>query len=470
MPNSKHIWKKLLKKVTQRIFTGRGRVPKCKWFPATLIIQNNNIAYLSKPLTFEKYSYPIIEMEARDGQKITLFNCTNAIEVSGKVSKRSNSVFPEYVFFGDHFKCIEDIVFDHISIQFDELPVWSGCRMSRRGLRKNKHPNKIADIYFGTNKYNFSIESRWKLVSKANLARFPWAWKKGDFEKKIRVRGNPGGMNFKCYIKDVIIPLGHLFSLIATPTEPWKILSVGCWKGKKRISVWPYLYNKNIFWGGRSYSCQLISFESFIADSSQIIENWMANYRKLAAPINLLINPYPDREDGEEGGRVPWFMSNAQVFEALHRMRYNTGIISKEVWKPLNQKLLECIIENPYAALHVDRYRTKLGFLNEVSLRDRLMDVYHRFAKVINLKITQEDYFLFAKVFANTRNYYTHYSSSNKVIAKDDSLQELIWAIEYVIYIMFLDILIPNKIQEIISTSEMFKRKFTFDEIKDLVR
>ena len=139
------------------------------------------------------------------------------------------------------------------------------------------------------------------------------------------------------------------------------------------------------------------------------LNQWLERYDVLRSPFNL----YFAARDSEGLFMENQFLMLAQALEALHRHSSKKKPFDEETYDALKAALKAALGDEYQAWL-----KPKLDFGNELSLSDRLKDL---FAIVGNVFGDSIDLAACVKQIRDTRNYLTHYSSSLKKKAAADS-------------------------------------------------
>ncbi|QDE39822.1 hypothetical protein FIV34_11685 [Luteibacter pinisoli] len=146
----------------------------------------------------------------------------------------------------------------------------------------------------------------------------------------------------------------------------------------------------------------LFPFAQVKASFGATLNQWLERYEALKAPFNL----YFSARDSEGLFLENEFLMLAQALEALHRHSSKKKPYDDETYDVLKAALKAAI-----GPEFQDWLKPKLDFGNELSLSERLSDLFSTVGNVFGDTV---DPVTCAKQIRDTRNYLTHYSSSLK--------------------------------------------------------
>jgi DNA-binding Xre family transcriptional regulator len=144
-------------------------------------------------------------------------------------------------------------------------------------------------------------------------------------------------------------------------------------------------------------------------DLGSHLTNWLEKSKKLSPVFNLYFGTvFNPSMYGEHR-----FLSLAQAAESYHRLTARRqSILDSEKFDPLREQLCEIIEGADLPKPAADTYTSKLAFLNEIVLKDRLRELLSLETDRVKTMIPDPEAFI--KDVATTRNYLTHFTKKNK--------------------------------------------------------
>jgi hypothetical protein len=193
------------------------------------------------------------------------------------------------------------------------------------------------------------------------------------------------------------------------------------------------LYSDNFF--NRSYkkgprlNKYLFKYEDVKEQFPTIIKTWFEIYDKIGPAVNLLVELLLKREYALELK----FLSAVQAVESFHRNIFGGEDLQKAEHKIRIRNIVENVPEQYKAWL-----KEKLAFSNELSLKNRLIDLYSKIPDEITKALINDPTNFFNGV-VKTRNHYTHYGSGDKKTIM--SSQDIFKAVEKLKVLLICSIL-----------------------------
>jgi len=402
----------------------------------------------------------------QDGKQITLYRChekNRNINFFGLI----NSEFSvDVVFIGCHFEKEEDILFEKLSISYTNLDEWVGIsgfqfdtKVDQKGYLKRfvvvytppqkfgaKIQNYNINISFD---FNYKIDSRFIIQLKQITVI--------EIETKSPV-------HFTNYMETIVEYIRGFLSLaIGESVYPIKII------GKSKASVTKLkdervvLNNIFIFYklgrfadfSKRVYAHDMLFTYRDISDKLELyLENWISKSEILRPVYELyfstLYNPsmYLNLQ----------FLSLIQALEAYHRRIYGGKYISDEDYTRMYKAFIKVIPKNIDPGFRNSLFE-KIKYLNELSLRRRLKDLFKKYKNVVKPVIPDKKKFIDS--IKNTRDFLTHYDKNlESKSKKGKELYRLTQKIKFLLEICFLSELGMSDeiIRNLIKRNERYRR------------
>ena len=373
--------------------------------------------------------YDIILGLTSDSKEITLYK-TFISSRSGihlvqnqEAGTPSSKYIVNYVFEGVHFDKVEDIKFDRLVSEIIDLDEWVGIS----GFANNFDFEKEKEM-----RKKKECQVNYKLP---NLITFPLTDNlEGQFNFIMNSSNRP------IYLKKVTLEQKVQFILKYQSEKPLENLLNDLFKFQSFLvlalyeKTYPksiFLYNENLKkdYGIAGIENRQVKFYFHISDRSikydkqkhfrdmlfcyghiqdkflEIIKNWFKQYDKLETSFNLLIEHfYNDKRFSENT-----FLNLAQAAESFHaHTKRNQIKMPKEEYDTMKKDILSVVDKKYHFWL-----KEQFNFGNHLNLHKRLEEIVEFCScDVLNKIIDDKDTFI--KQVKNSRNYYTHYSTSLK--------------------------------------------------------
>ncbi len=351
-----------------------------------------------------------------DGRKVTLFECNVS-----NFQINNQAVVPTFTYrcsmavVGGHFKDPNEIKCREIFVEFTLLEDWLGqdCfhpshKEGNEGVVEIKKPNliefnisdKIVGRFETTWSMNSSKEGRQKLLlhQTSSLALIADEEKTIDEFREViyhfqRFMAFATGENV--YARE--IKFGDLETIQAN--------------AGKRMSV---VYPIEVFTAPPAGKVDLLmpfSYRKIAGVFEEVIANWFACREHLEPVFNLYFDVHYNRFRFNENS----FLNTIQAIETFHRRTGKNNVLDKEEHKKRIEGILKTVNAEDAKWL-----KEKLMFSNEPSLHQRLEDLIDSYHTQLLAKIIGDKQAFIQRV-KWSRNYYTHYDSSNEKKALTDS-------------------------------------------------
>lgn len=161
---------------------------------------------------------------------------------------------------------------------------------------------------------------------------------------------------------------------------------------------------------GMNESCILLPFDCVKDDLQNIVTNWLAGTADFKDPRALLFSsqarPAPFMETR--------FLPIVQALEVYCRCLKKERYLPKSEFKVIQNQMYDLIPDHWPESL-IQKLKASIGFANELSLGDRILLLLLSLSEGIRNFICQDPEF-FSRLLRDTRNHFTHYGGSGKIL------------------------------------------------------
>lgn len=404
-------------------------------------------------VTFKSISRPqIILGRSSDGKEITLYDIYNIEPTISSSRILITKLYIRTVFVDAHFKKVEEIKFNSISVCFTHLDDWVNISVFEFPKRTN---GEIVHKYKILNDIVAKVNEELKICIEFHVKEFMEFMKEVYLRQQVSIRIEPIMEKQFDYYRNIIedverflsfgisIPVYHI--AVYGQTEAAKMVIRDKDHKEDKIiyhnvmifdSFWRISNDIKRFWGND----MLFSYYDISQQFESILQKWFA-LTEVLEPIydiyfGLLYTPMMHVE-----GRLLFL---TQAIEAYHRRKRNNLELPEEEHQKMLIDILNCI-----PGQYKKWTEEQLKYSNERSFRSRLKELIDNFPEALGG--TDIDYFVHKIVI--TRNYLTHYDEKLKEeSAKGEELFNL-----------------TLKIKALVEACLLMELGFNLDIIKNLI-
>jgi hypothetical protein len=405
----------------------------------------------------------IILGETTNGKAITLYKCfekSSSMSLPGSIT---SLIFANYVFVGIHFQKAEAIVFKNMSVHYYHLDEWINKPNCTMEFPKDEEEKTVTIRYTLPQPIPIANDKQYKISINFN-ASIPTPSAKGVAikQKAVIIIETTQEMAFE-YYRTILYQIQNFLCLgITEATYP--IFISGTTEASKIELEGKSHYNPiEIFFqlsevpdiNKKISGYEMLFVFSDIADNIEVyLGNWLQKAKLLEPVFDLYFGTFYNRRMYLQHR----FLSLTQAIESYHRRillgKYQSD---KEYLEGLYSEFMKCILtvsdENFKTGL-----KTRMKYLNEFSLRKRLMDLSKKHEEILNLRIRNIEKVITDTI--STRNFLTHYDLELEKEAKSgEELYILCEKLKFILEICLLfEIALPiEKIKALVERNESYK-------------
>ena len=357
---------------------------------------------------------PVILGVGEKGQAITLVDCLN-LNVGRSISDyewRRSIYRPRYALQGYLYETVEQILFEHLWINFYGLDKWAatGKKWEPGDLEDPLNERSSEDdIAISLDGFGLTIGRghAWSGNPYTSLAverhatieiapETPWGYK--EVTSKI--------FQFQVFLS---LALG-------APTWPAAISATNPDNDKKRITLHYFPVTEYQETNDLSENLMVFTLNDLNPKLEPCLRNWFAKSEKL----RQVFGQY-NRVVSKEMNLHDKFMELAKAVEAYHRLRHEQPLIDEDEYKSIYKKIKR-YVKSEYPTDKYRRLRARiyenLAWANSPSLKDRMLELQEKHLHISDH--ISEDYDSFVKDFKDTRDFVTHLDESLRPKAKLD--------------------------------------------------
>ncbi len=347
-----------------------------------------------------------------DGKKVTLYKAFEIDRTQNFSGLTTSTYLIELGFWGEHFHDINELHFDTISANLNNLDTWVNLYGFER-ISFNDYKS-LGIKYTAPEPINLKVND--ELTAKINfLHSFNRSKSKVSFEQRSELTLYYSSKKDFLDLRKDLLYFEHFLTIGTFDNSFPQSISLWNQDNSSRIS----LYYKNGIPGNKRMKSNWEFFFTY-ADISTIfeslIQNWFSKREKIEVVVGLLLENAYSRLDFNENN----FLNLMQALETYHRRNKNNYVLSETAFK---EKLSSIYDSIPH------EYKTWLREIlhnkNEPSLALRLKELLTEAdTPSLNVLIPKKDEIV--SIARDSRNYYTHYSREmEKKAAKGKELLTL---------------------------------------------
>ena len=395
----------------------------------------------------EYRDYEVLHGRTTDGKLVTLLKCfdLNSSWTSSGIERRV--ILANYVLVGGLVpEETVDHAFSRLSLKWPALQRWffsSGvevkldkesfhsftiCYKPHEEIKFSYKKDCEIKFAFGTD----NLPMGGPLAEGVNFKEIVWV----ELEKK-----EPTSLN---YYLERLNELVHFFSIcVLEYNHPDKVSLVGNFSIQELDSgeEIPPLLDVYFFSKQEPQSDRLphpievlIPYGSIETDFPALLQKWGEEAETLSPARSL----YFSSLYGQTRYVESTFLSLAQAAEVLHRRRYGGTYVDPVAYDTHVKPSLADAIPHQLPSDVKDAFRQRLSFFNEISLAQRIKELYRHHESVLDAYI--DDVKGKIRKIVVARNYFTHYSEAQG--ARRPDINELVEAREFLRMVLELEMLI----------------------------
>ncbi len=353
-----------------------------------------------KDITSKMLKPEIILGISSDGEKITLYNCSETESNLSFPGLLTSSFYAHMAFVGAHFQKTEDIKFKSLSVHYMYLDEWFnvfGFDIHSPDEKEMVIRYKLPEpIQAAIDDYKILLEV--KATESISIVQ-----REASIKERSYITIEPSQeKTFDEYL-NIMYHIENFLSLgVTEPVYP--LIIEGKTEMNKAVRVVYRVSDIPKVPKTLHPFAMLFTFEDISDRFEVFLRNWFEKADLLEPVYNLyfgtLYNPRMYLEHR--------FLSMVQAIESYHRRTMKNFELPEEQHKKRIEEILNAV---PHE--HKDWLKNKLDYSNEPSLRRRLKEILKKFADVLNDFIPDDKNFFVHKV-VTTRNYLTHYDKTLK--------------------------------------------------------
>ncbi|NJK34527.1 MAG: hypothetical protein HC919_06015 [Oscillatoriales cyanobacterium SM2_2_1] len=436
---------------------------------------------------FKGLKFDIVNGYLVNDKKVTLCNCVQ----SGRFTTNSiqtSTVYAKYLIIGHHFKTLEEICLNGVSLRYKNLEDWVDLPNFEINSSASDEHNQIKEINikqvtqepielgklldfsltlcdepiglerlhmagcFRTVDNKITLEVRKSIIVRADSEkRLEDIIDVIYLSQKLLIFAS-GQMTYPFDIKSDIVVIEEKISLppdvrcdlisgFNNPNQTTKEVVPIVEEKEKSVPLKIYFQVRESENSEAKFNSRrvLFSFKDVKEQFTELLSHWEENSKKLESVIDLYLRLtyIPKRHINDI------FLSLAQAIEAFHGLAHSGRHIDKKIYRKVVRKALEEAVNSipdsipleneAEESLDLREYKRilkeeKLSHLNSFSLRERLEEIVSEYRSCLpdNFFTPQEDQSRFLEKIRKTRNHLTHLSSDqDEYVASGQDLEIL---------------------------------------------
>lgn len=383
-----------------------------------------DLASLPNSLT-ETKNIKLVNGITEGGQYITLCNCLCFFGTMNSSGLSTNRIIPQYVFIGCCLEDEDEMLFNEASYSCHNNEQFMGDTGFTTNLQLCEEQQ--TDLYSLSYSYpeiinfmvdDFSVSTNWHVTLPCNGPELH-LHERASFTIKAREY-----FDHKKFLDTPIQSINSLLEIITGESLPIKNVVLKSDKiGWDKEDGGFYAQPISLLWNQRTtyplpkkrHPFELVfSIRGIKDEIDTIFHKWHNTRLKYRSVHNLFFSVLRMQKELTIENA---FLNLCQVLEAYHRIKSDEMYMEPEEYK----RLLDLIADS-VPSEHKSYLMQRLTYGNELSLRNRLKEIYCTLPEIIQNRIGEQK--SFCNKIVNTRNYLTHYDESSKKSAL--SLEEMI--------------------------------------------
>lgn len=401
----------------------------------------------------------IVNGFSSDGTLLTLVTGLEIVRKTNYPGTPYSKITFSHLFIGHNFKTINEIQFEKVFVQYDNLDNW--VNQSGFKITQKVSPNYEINIdYKKPENILYTIDNEMKLGFSFSVKGI----KETIYQKSVSMEQDTNlhieyskPIEWEKLIQKVYSFQDFLTLAVFYVVYPQKVIfinknirhTMGSMSFPKEIEYY-YTKAQNLKESKYIDNIQMLfGFQEIKDDFEIIVSKWFLTEEQMKSSINLLM----DNIYNSKVFTTNHFLNLAQALETFHRNTNNNYSMPKEIHKKMKDEILKNTPDE-----YKNWLKEKLAFSNELTLFERISELSENIHSK-SLKAFLESYKEFAKDVKDTRNYYTHFNKKLEKKAKKG--QELFNLTEIMKFILIEHILFnlgikSEKINEFVSRNEIY--------------
>ena len=313
-----------------------------------------------------------------------------------------------YLFIGEHYKRLEDLLFNSIEVNFNNLENW----LNFNGNKVKYFKNGINLFYRKPLSIEFNIENLKGEFEFTATTKYKGSKNYQISQKVILSLESKTLLNFREFLNKIqvfqdFLTFGYFETSIPLSINLFNNNNYDEYANKKIEKPISLLYSlKNIFFETKErQSHEFLFYYEDISDNFETtINKWFTLNKEIEPIINLFLESFYSINEKFNENK---FLNMIHALETFHRRLRKNNVLNKKDFKLKISSILFAVPEE-----QKDWLKERLNFANEPTLNSRLTELI---SEIIDYKIIQKiivNENIFIKQIRDTRNYYTHYNSS----------------------------------------------------------
>ena len=344
----------------------------------------------------------------------------------------------DYIYMGNRFNTVEDIVFEELSVSYTYLLHWMSDYS--HNIFKSVMGESIHDVNVSYNPFapleislndNLNIRFHYETIRDSNITGISL-----QNEARITITSKEK-LLFNEYYRLFNLHLPNFLTLATGLTNYPSSIKGTVSDNPRSVSI----YYKTLGYVDKPRSISdmemLFSFKDVEENLSTYLPNWVSKSKILWAVYDEYFKFYHQRYIDLK----PQFLSFARALEAYHRNQHKGEYLSRKEYKPLKKELIKTISNLETTQPHKDRLKGIVEHGYEFSLRKRLKmicnEILDEYKEIVEKLLGDSNSFV-DKV-TDTRNYLTHNLKEPPENAiPDEKLYYYILKMQFLLRICFL--------------------------------
>ena len=452
----------MLKNITNKM--GEFWLPEdeTNYFNGQIEKENENFTFKTIEKNFKTYNQNYILVNGIvENRELTLI--IFKMITSGTFATVSDMQYPILYLFEGFFKRIDEISFDNIVIDIDNI----SSVINLDSLNGEIGENNVFSISYSQDNISFDLND-------FNLKIF----KKLVESNKLLGNGKSITLNEKILLKLTYFENANIKTLnqdmkiikdfFSFLTGKSHIVHIYRTENKINKSIFIPLVDENIDNNRKFHTNISINKDN----AEKMFKSWWNNYKNLFDVYYSYFSAIKTKDI------ITSFLTFSRILESYHRHRYEGLYVSPEDFAKVSDDFINCatkveyldsIVSKDNKGDYLNKLRNSIQYSNEFTFSDRLKELFESllnldFFKEILMNFSDEmdlNYSLnnLKKIVKANRNYYTHYGKKEEGVCDEIGVLELRDALKFIIELIFFKELgySDEEINEITSKNNRFQ-------------
>lgn len=400
---------------------------------------------------FNEKNHEILHGVLENGKEVTLMS--NILINRNRPSPGINTLVYKCskMLVGEKYNSTNDIIFDEINVQFNNLFDW----LQESGISEERGNNFLSLKYNVPPDINFYIredEATFEFLvgtSESNNGSF-------TINQGINLKLHYAQVqNIKQLLEDIYIFQGLLTFATFETSYPTSIKLNLSANGQKKQNVEMFSSTSlDVRISPNKFFNYLFSYQGVKDNWQEIVNNWWSQYGTLEPVIDLYLRDFYNHKSKFSENQ---FLEVIHALESINRRTSSSKLMPTVEFRIRKKEIISSAKEE-----YREWLKEKLNYANEINLSTRLTEIFNKISHedYINQLIKDKDDFN-SKV-RNTRNYYTHYSKELEIKALSGrELYETTVKLRIILSLLLLDLIGVNHSQQKRSV-DMLRNTFNY--------